>query len=225
MPNKQIIKLHQSSARFDTELLSNQCCYSDESLGLSIGIVDSHSLPKAVIPDGYDELIVVIKGTLQVENNLTGTIDTFQAGESVVIHQEGNNQYHQSARFRAIYVTYQCTDNIDKLQQFASNIVPIHEHSDMSWQKTSDGHRKKVLYQHSNQGFTVGVWQSKALTTGLINFPYHEFILINQGELICIDETGIEHRFSAGDALFIPQGTSCAWQINDGISIHFAQIR
>ena len=71
----------------------------------------------------------------------------------------------------------------------------------------------------------MGVWQSKALTTGLINFPYHEFILINQGELICIDETGIEHRFSAGDALFIPQGISCAWQINDGISIHFAQIR
>ena len=104
-------------------------------------------------------------------------------------------------------------------------IVKIKEKSDEPWQNTSDGHRKKILYQNHNQCFTSGVWQSNTLTTGLINFPYHEFILIHSGSLICIDDRGVAHSFKPAEALFIPQGTACSWQVKDKVSIYYVQIK
>ena len=39
------------------------------------------------------------------------------------------------------------------------------------------------------------------------------------------DESGVEHKISKGQALFVPQGTRCSWQAKEKISLHFVQVK
>ncbi|NQY89858.1 MAG: DUF861 domain-containing protein [Colwellia sp.] len=237
MSEKNIIKLSQNPKGFGEvadeleesmfeSVLPKQHTHSyfeDEALGLYIGVWDSTDMTETAAPYACDEFMFIIEGAAKIKNNKTGNIETIMAGESFVISQGYDCQWHQKGYLRKFYVIYQPQEIPEK--PVTEHVVYITENSDIPWQETSDGHRKKMLYQNNNQGFTSGVWQSKAFTTGLINFPYHEFIYINNGSLICTDEMGIAHHFNGGDALFIPQGTRCAWQVKDQVSIHFTQIK
>lgn len=234
MSEKRIIKLKESLSGFsgithglDGGMLElTQAChsaYEDEALGLTIGIFDSANMAEAVSTYACDELMIIIEGEMEIKNNKTGKTETIMAGKSCVIpHSFDCQRYHQEY-LRKLYVIYKPQDTQEK--PVTENIIYIDENSDIPWKETSDGHRKKILYQSNNQRFTAGVWQSEALATGLINFPYHEFIFIDKGSLICTDEMGVAHNFTRGDALFIPQGTRCSWQVKDKVSIHFSQLK
>ncbi len=237
MSVKSIIKLSHNPIGFgditnqlNTEIfeltqptLHRHIYYEDETLGLQIGVWDSTDMSKISVPHGNDEFMVIIAGTVKIKNNKTDNIQTIMAGESVVIPQGYDYQWHQQGYLRKLYLIYKPQEAPEK--PVTEKVVYIDETNDITWQETSDGHRKKTLYQNNNQRFTAGVWQSNALTTNLIDFPYHEFIFIDKGSLICTDEMGVENCFKSGDALFIAQGTRCAWKVNDKVSIHFTQIK
>lgn len=237
MSEKSIIKLSRNPTGFgdipneldaamfeSTQLTQHRHSYYDDAaLGLQIGVWDSTDTTEIASPYAYDEFMIIIEGTVDIKNNKTGEIETVMAGDSVVIPQQYDCQWHQQGYLRKLYVTYKPEYTPDT--PVTENVIYIDEKSDVPWKETSDGHRKKTLYQNNDQRFTAGVWQSNALTTGLINFPYHEFIFIKEGSLICTDKMGIPHYFTSGDALFIPQGTRCAWQVKDKVSIYFTQIK
>lgn len=197
--------------------------YEDEELGLYLGVSDFTDTVNNTEPYPYDEFIFIIEGTVEVKNNKTDHSEIIGAGKSFVIPHGYDYQWHQQGDLRKLYVSFEVQDTSEKPS--TENLIYIDEKSDISWQETSDGHRKKILYQNNNQRFTAGVWQSGAFTTGMIDFPYHEFILIHSGSLICTDDSGVAHHFKSGDALFIPQGTPCAWQVKDKVSIYFVQIK
>lgn len=197
--------------------------YEDESLGLYIGVWDTTTMIESAAPYACDEFMSIIEGTVEIQNNKTGMIETITADESFVIPQGYDCQWHQNGYLRKFHVIYQPKGELERPVQ--ESVVYINEHSAIPWQATSDGHNKKVLYQNLSQTFTAGIWQSKGFNTDIITFPYNEFITIKKGNLICTDDTGIEHKVSPGDALFIPQGTHCSWLAKEEISIHFAQIR
>lgn len=237
MSEKKIIKLSQNpigfgdvsdeldAGMFESSLpvQHSHSFFEDEALGLYIGVWDTTDMVETAVPYACDEFMFIIEGAVEIKNNETGKIETIMAGESFVIPQGYDCQWHQQGYLRKFYVIYEPQKTPEK--PVTENVVYISENSNIPWQETSDGHRKKILYQNNDQRFTAGVWQSNSLTTGLINFPYHEFIFINNGSLICTDEMGVAHHFKTGDALFIPQGTRCAWQIEDKVSIHFTQIK
>lgn len=237
MSDKSIIKLIENpegfgkvpdeldAALFDSTppIQHSHTNFADEALGLYIGVCDTTDMIDTATPYPRDEFLFIMEGSVDIKNNETGKIETIKSGESAVIPQGYDCQWHQQGYLRKFYVTYEPQEKPEK--PATENVVYISENSDIPWQETSDGHRKKILYKNNDQRFTAGVWQSKALTTGLIDFPYHEFIFINQGSLICTDEGGEEHHFKTGNALFIPQGTRCAWQIKHKVSIHFTQIK
>jgi uncharacterized cupin superfamily protein len=197
--------------------------YTDEALGLQIGVWDSTDMSDIASPYAYDEFMIIIEGTVNIKNNTTGKIETIMAGDSAVIPQGYYSQWRQQGYLRKFYVIYKSQETPEI--PVTENVIYIDKNNDIPWQETSDGHRKKTLYQNNDQRFTAGVWQSHALTTGLITFPYHEFIFIKEGSLICTDEMDVPHHFTSGDTLFIPQGTRCAWQVKDKVSIHFTQIK
>jgi uncharacterized cupin superfamily protein len=197
--------------------------YEDEALGLQIGVCDSTDMTEIASPYANDEFMIVIEGAVDIKNNKTGEIETITADESVVIPQGYYCQWRQKGYLRKFYVIYKPKETPEI--PVTENVIYIDKNNDIPWQETSDGHRKKTLYQNHDQRFTAGVWQSNALITGLINFPYHEFIFIKEGGLICTDGLGVAHHFTSGDTLFIPQGTCCAWQVKDKVSIHFTQIK
>lgn len=233
MQEKQIVHLKHSAhsvddtiesydGKSDAKLLREAGAihhyYENESLGLYVGVSDVFEI---TLPTDCDAFMRVLAGTLEIQNKHSQT-DTIVAGKSLVIPQGFDCRRYQQESFRQLYVIYK--PKVRPKNCVADSILYIDEKSDIPWQATSDGHRKKVLYQNNDQSFKAGVWQSKALSTGLIAFPYNEFIFINEGELFCTDDTGAEHHYRKGDALFIPQGTHCKWQVKDEVSIHFAQV-
>lgn len=216
MPEKRIIKLIHP-------VQVSPSHYENKAIGLYIGISDSTDTLDYASPYPHDEFIFIMEGAVKVQNNQTGCIESLVAGDSFVIPNGYDYCWHQQGYLRKLYVkleepTIYEKPNIEK-------VIYIDKSSDVPWKDTSDGHRKKMLYQNHNQLFTSGVWQGKALNTNMIEFPYHEFILIDNGKLTCTDEMGVTHNFNCGDALFIPQGTPCSWNVKDEVSIHFVQIK
>ncbi|MBL4900121.1 MAG: DUF861 domain-containing protein [Colwellia sp.] len=197
--------------------------YEDKELGLYVGVLGSTDTADNAAPYARDEFIFIIEGAVEIKNNNTGKIETIKAGNSFILPYGYDYQWHQQGYLRKLYVIFETPKTLE--QPVTENVIYINEKSDIPWQETSDGHRKKIFYQNNNQRFTAGIWQSKAFTTGLIDFPYHEFILIKDGSLICTDDSGVAHYFISGDALFIPQGTRCAWQVKNKVSIHFTQLK
>ncbi len=237
MSEKKIIKLVQNPTSFGDvadELEENMfesplpkqhthSYYEDEELGLYIGVWDTTDMIETTAPYSCDEFMSIIEGAVEVKNNKTGIIETVMAGESFVIPQAYDCQWHQHGYLRKYYVIFEPQDAAEK--PVTENIVHFKEQNNVPWQETSDGHRKKILYQNHNNTFTSGIWQSDSFNTDIITFPYNEFITIKQGRLTCTDEQGVEHEVNAGEALFVPQGVRCSWQAQEKISIHFAQIK
>lgn len=239
MPEIKVIKLIQSPAGFGgvtDELEDNMfesplprqhthSYFEDEELGLYIGVWDTTDMIEAAAPYACDEFMTIIEGAVEIKNNQTGKMETIIAGESFVIPQGYDCQWHQNGYLRKFYVIYEPpTESIPETPVY-DHIIYIDEKSDLPWQETSDGFKKKLQYQSHNEKFTSGVWQGNSFKTGMIAFPYNEFISPKHGCLICTDEQGIEYKIEAGEALFVPQGARCSWKSQGKISIHFVQIK
>ena len=236
MAEKRIIRLSQNPAgfgeqtdeltqdMFDSALPTqhSHSYYEDEVLGISIGVWDTTDMIEIAAPYACEEFMTLIEGAVEIKNNKTGKVETIMAGESFVIPQNYDCQWHQQGYLKKFYVIYEPQHAPEKAA--CENVVYIDEKDALPWQTTSDGHRKKVLYQNQQKTFTAGVWQGKAFSTKAITFPYNEFIHITSGSLMCTDKEGVEHTFNVGDALFIPQGTQCAWQVDKMVTLSFAQI-
>lgn len=245
MSKNKIVKLSQN-LHLNSYLSHEQhthSYYKDVSLGLYVGVSNTSQIIKPAAPHAYHEFISIIEGVAEIKNNKIGIVETVMAGESFVIPKGYDCQWQQSGDLRKFHVIYNPLDeNTDEGEGKPEAEISSHqsviyfdensrnEHSKNSpnstpWQETSDGHKKKVLYQNPSQTFTSGVWKSKGFNTDLITFPYNEFFIIKQGNLTCTDDAGIEHKISAGEALFIPKDTRCSWLATEELTLYFVQIK
>lgn len=215
--------------KFSQPLLKPQPYYKDDEIGLSIGVVEvDENIEKcqSLTPSSC-AFISLISGRAKIHNSDSDPdkSQTYITGESFVLPPGFINQeyfLHQLA-FLVIYSPKPSEPFTPS--QDCHHLVSINEDADTPWQETSDGFRKKVQYQSTNQSFTAGVWQGKDFKTGMINFPYNEFFIIQKGCLVCTDEKGNKHNIQTGEALFVPQGVRCAWQVEGSITLHFVQIK
>lgn len=194
-------------------------------LGLYIGVWDNADMIETSVPNACDEFMTIIEGMVEIKNSQTGKMETVIAGESFVIPQGYDCQWYKHGYLQKFYVIYKPPIDPIPASPVCEHIIYIDDKSVLPWQKTSDGFHKKVQYQSHNQKFTAGVWQGENFKTGIINFPYNEFILVKQGYLVCTDDQGKNHIINTGEALFVPQGVCCAWQVQGKVSLHFVQIR
>lgn len=215
------VEAHASGSPLPTQ--HTHSYYEDEALGLYIGVWDTTDMIETAGPYSCEEFMSIIEGAVEIKNSKTGKMETVMAGESFVIPREYDCQWHQNGYLRKYYVIFEPEEAPSK--PVTENVIYIDENNATPWHSTSDGHNKKVLYQNHNQTFTSGIWQSKGFNTDTITFPYNEFITVKQGSLSCIDKDGVEHKVSAGEALFIPEGVCCSWQAQEKITLHFAQIK
>lgn len=200
--------------------------FKDDLLSLSLGVGDNDTFIRSNTFLTNEAFIALIAGEVSIQNNKKDIVKTITTGESFVIPKNHDIRWRSFSKLLSVYLTYtpKTTETLP-VEAVNDQIISFTEHEDTPWQETSDGFQKKVLYQTQNQKFTAGVWQGKDFKTDLIKFPYNEFILIKHGYLICTDEQGEEHQINVGEALFVPQGVYCAWQVKGSVSLHFAQIK
>jgi len=204
---------------------SSQSYYENKLLGLSVGIQDSNNHMKRATSHDSDKFVTIVEGSAEIKNTITGKVDKVNQGESFVIPQGYTYQWQQSANLITFYLTYLASEQSLPISEKLKDIFFIDEKNETPWQDTSDGYKKKVEYQSYNKKFTAGVWQGGQFKTGLIAFPYNEFILVKCGTLICTDEQENIHTINTDEALFIPQGTRCSWTSQGKISLHFVQVK
>lgn len=198
--------------------------YENTALGLYLGLWDTTDIIATAAPYAYDEFMIIIEGVVEIKNSQTGTVEIATTGDSIIIPQGYDCQWHQKDYLLKFRLIYQPPEQSVSEQPTCDHIVFIDEKHANAWQETSDGFNKKVLYQSHNQKFTSGVWQANSFSTGMITFPYNEFIVLKQGSLLCTDESGVVYKISKGQALFVPQGTPCSWQAKAKTSLLFVQI-
>ena len=209
--------------------------FADEDLGLYVGVWDTTDMVEVPGPYPCHEFMTVIEGAIEIKNNVTGKLETVIAGQSFVIPKDYDCQWQQKGYLRKFYVIYEPEDEKPSAEK-PSGIIIISEdtlssgieNKAIAWQATSDGHRKKILFSNENATFVSGVWDTKGLETGVIEFPYNEFFTIKTGSIFCTEVVGdntIEHEFESGASVFIPKGTACSWEIPAQTTLHFVQIK
>ncbi len=59
-------------------------------------------------------------------------------------------------------------------------------------------------------GLSAGIWEAEANVTHWMNYPVNEFMLVLEGEVVIVTETG-ETRIASGESFVIPKGLRCRW--------------
>ena len=238
MAEKTIIKLNRNPEGFGevadvleknmfSSALPKQCThsyYEDEEIGLYVGVWDTTDMIESAAPYSCDEFMTLIDGVAEIKNSQTGEVETVTAGESFVIPQGYDCQWHQKGYLRKFYVIYEPPEEEIPASPVFESIIYIDEKNMPPWQDTSDGYKKKLQYQSHNQKFISGVWQGEDFNTDVMTSSHNEFMFIKDGCLICTDAQGLTQKINAGEALFVPQGASCSWQAQGKVNIHFVQL-
>ena len=219
--------------------------YEDDEIGLYIGVRDTTNMVAKPSPYASDEFMVLLEGQACIKNSKTGELEKVNAGEAIVIPQGYDCQWQQKGYLRKFYLiskhpnqitpvvpTFEGIINISEIYQRATpstkpaNNIKVNMTGDSFIMKAGQSVEKgQHLYQSHNGNFFSGIWQSEQFETQQQAFPRNEFIYIESGELVCIDQDNQAHKFTKGDALFIPRGTICHWRVDQSVCTFYAVLQ
>lgn len=188
-------------------------------------------------PYASDEFMWVIDGTVDVKDNQSGLSETVYAGEAFVIPRGYDCQWHQSGYVRKFYVISEHPNELIPSSPVSDSIIkPMLAIDETVALTKANVHlallnndnvmqKEQTCYQDSQARFFVGTWESEPFESALLPFSVNEFVYLQTGSLILIDEHNVEHAFTAGDAFFIPQGTICQWKVTEAIRTFYTVIK
>lgn len=74
----------------------------------------------------------------------------------------------------------------------------------------SRAQRGHAWFEDKAIGLTAGIWEAEANISHWMNYPVTEFMLVLEGEVVIVEETG-ETRIGSGESFIIPKGLRCRW--------------
>lgn len=91
--------------------------------------------------------------------------------------------------------------------QFPAEMVPAGQSYDGSWTET-------ILYPGSDGKHTARLWESVAGVLQTDGYPYDEFCMITEGELVVTNrDDGTTATYGPGDSFVIPAGWNGIWDM------------
>lgn len=194
--------------------------FEDEDLGMSVGVWDTTTMQEAFGPYPGDEFILVLDGEFKMMDTVDGSGMNVpcKTGECVIFRNGAPVSWKQDGYLKKFYITY-----MDPLADTPKDIpakgaiqalAPDMQLSDEDIdEKATVKQRDKCCFVNDHGNFSMGLWDTEAMDTGMEPFPWHEFAYVREGEVTITEETGIEHTFREGDVFFVPAGTVCRWQV------------
>lgn len=187
--------------------------YENEELGLYVGVWDTTDMIEAAGAYPCEEFMAVIEGAVEIKNNKTGAIETVLAGESFVIPQGYDCQWHQKGYLRKFYVISELSD--DSASQKPQGIKKIPR-------RPLNGYT--INYTSPKGDFIVGTWQGLGIEVDEAPSLIHKFIYLDSGQLTVTEENGQARIIKAGESLFIPSGTAYKWQTQGKTIQHWVEL-
>jgi len=74
----------------------------------------------------------------------------------------------------------------------------------------SRAQRGHAWFEDKAIGLSAGIWEAEANVSHWMNYPVTEFMLVLEGEVVIVEETG-ETRIGSGESFIIPKGLRCRW--------------
>jgi uncharacterized cupin superfamily protein len=65
----------------------------------------------------------------------------------------------------------------------------------------------------------AGVWEAKAYSERVDDYPYDEIVYVVEGSISIVDENGNDEIFKAGDCFFLQRGFSGQWTQHETLKI------
>lgn len=208
--------------------------YEDDELGLYVGVWDTTDMVETAGPYSCDEFMWLLEGEAAIKNSKTGAVETVRAGEPFVIPRGYDCQWCQKGYLRKFFVISENpSEDLPETAAYEGIIIPLADAplESLSTEpaflgKGGDGvQREHICYRDNRGRFLAGTWSSEPFESEERPFPYNEFAYVQAGAINLIDVDGEEHRFSAGDAFFVPQGVICRARVSEPVRLFFAIVR
>jgi uncharacterized cupin superfamily protein len=193
--------------------------FSDEALGMAVGVWDTTTMQEAFGPYPGDEFIMVLDGSFAIVDADNAEV-IGQKGQSACFRNGIPVSWKQQGYLRKIYLTL--LDPQAEQPQVASasgGVVVLDPRiAPASLGSAAPLHgslSRAIVFQNDTGNMLVTQCSWAASQTALAALDAHELVQVLQGSVTVIDEGGEEHHFAAGSAFFVPMGTPCIWQVTD----------
>jgi uncharacterized cupin superfamily protein len=196
--------------------------FEDDELGLYVGVWDTTSMTEVAGPYACEEFMWLLQGEVGIRNNKTGAVETVRAGEAFVIPRGYDCQWQQNGYLRKFFVIYESPGESQEGFAEAEGIVRPQLPTDVDLQVDP---YKSVSYRNGDGRFFTESWQSSAFQSEATSKPYHQLVYIVEGCLCIEDDTGVEHSFEAGEAVFLRQAIVTRWSSHDRLGIFTVKVR
>ena len=89
--------------------------------------------------------------------------------------------------------------------------------------RSGDPHQRgHTFHEIGSSVFTSGVWHCTPYEQFAAPYDVDEFMMVLDGSIIIIDESGDERRYRAGEAFYIPKGAPLTWKQDEPVLKYYA---
>jgi len=196
--------------------------FEDPELGVAVGVWTTTDMQEAFGPYPDDEFMVVLEGRVAMTDGRGGETPIEQ-GQSFFVRKAVPVSWKQEGFMRKFFITHSAPGLPAPTIESADGGVIVFTSETMeaglvTATATIGGGRQRdnPVLTNDTGNMTVGMWETTAFASAMQPFSVHELAHIVAGNVTIAEADGTEHRFVAGDTLFVPRGTVCSWR-SDGL--------
>jgi uncharacterized cupin superfamily protein len=203
--------------------------YTDDALGLYVGVWDTDDMVEAAGPYGMDEFMWLLEGEAGIRNNSTGEMEIARAGEAFVIPKGYDCQWHQKGYLRKYFmISEHPGEEIPATPAREGIAVPRVDSATGSETvyelfPTADGaaQRAHECYVDMSGRFRAGTWECEAFESEPRAFPCYMMACVREGAIRLLDDGGRERLFGKDEVFFIPKGVVCSGRSNARLRLFY----
>ena len=202
--------------------------FSDESIGLTVGVWTTTGMTEKPGPYPGDEFMYLLEGRLDMVSD--GETVPVETGQSFAVRNGIPVSWTQEAPFlRKFFLLLhdekKAVPEIDSAKGGVVVMDPVALEEKLAPEAESLGggeQRDAPAFTNDDGTMFVGMWETTPFETEMGPFSVHEMCQILEGEAVITEEDGTEHRFGPGEFLFIPKGTVCSWKSDVPLRKYYA---
>lgn len=207
--------------------------FTDEALGLYVGVWDTTDMIESAGPYPCDEFMWLLEGEAQIRNCRSGAVEKAVAGQPFVIPAGYECQWHQSGYLRKFFLIYENpAEPVPERPAVEGIVIPrpdepmqrLPSAEPFALQNPSVQQNQFISYQNHSGTFQAGTWETGPFVSNESPFPYHQLGHVIEGVLTLVDRNGLGHCFRPGETLFVPEGVLCSAFAEEKVRMFFARV-
>lgn len=204
--------------------------YSDEAIGMHVGVWHTTDMQEAFGPYPTDEFILVIEGEFEMLDG-DGHATPARQGQSAIFRKGAPMSWLQKGSLKKYFIALADPDTDPVSLPNAEGGFIVLEPDAKPGAGATETHsetgtllRDETLWTNDAGTMQVGIWETGPWKSVDITFAHHEFVQVLSGPVTITAPNGTSETFEAGDVFFVPAGTVAQWNAPEGLCKYYATI-